>query len=212
MLGVLQVRLAVFIEGSERIPAHSVVALHHLVVAESGHLRLARGVLVPRCVLHAVLDHQVLSLKVLFVGMLLVHVIRSFMGGHGLGLRVEELLHVCMGRVNSVARHHALDLGQLVLLLLVLLLPLHLLQEHLVNILADLLCEEVPQLVADLMLAREVVGKRIGVVSFADQDVVVAALSDLNGQSQDFTGSTGGVSRLLEREVRRRTLVVRRSV
>ena len=99
----------------------------------------------------------------------IVHVGRQFVG--------EELVHVRLGGVLRSA-NGALDVGQLLIL--------YLLQLNLLDVLADLLSQQVTQLVANLVPIRELGRQLIGVVAFADEDVVVLSFPDFDCEREDF--------------------------
>lgn len=111
-------------------------------------------------------------------------------------LRIEQLLNVGLSGVVG-ATDWPLDLGQVILLLL------HLLDLHLLDVLSYLLSEQIPQLVPDLVPRIELLGQLIRVVTLADQDVLAASLTNLNRQREDFPPFTGG-----SRRPCRRTLLV----
>ena len=108
-----------------------------------------------------------------------VHFVRVVVRGRVYHLRAKQLLDIGLGGVLC-APDRALNIGELVLLLL------HLLNLHLLNVLSDLLGQQVSQLVPDLMPGVKSLRQLIRIVTLADEDVLASAFADLNSQSQDL--------------------------
>ena len=89
-------------------------------------------------------------------------------------------MHVGLGGILG-STNRTLDMGQLVVLLL-----LHLLYLHLLNVLSDLFCEQVPQLVPYLMPRIKLLGQLVRVVSLANEDILAASLANFYCQGQDL--------------------------
>ena len=141
-------------------------------------------------------DHQIVSAVVL----LLLIVVNTPC------VMVKQLLDVGLGRVLSTT-YRSFNIRQFVLL------AVHLLKLHLLNVLAYLLCKQVAELVSDLVSLSKLQGKLVRVVSLADQDVLIAPLSDFNGQRQDLlTARRRALQKVVSsgRGPRRRTFVVAR--
>ena len=72
-------------------------------------------------------------------------------------------------------------------------LLLKLLKLHLLDVLADLFCEKLSQLVADVMLLSEGLCKHVWVIAVMDENVIVLTFSYFNCESQYFL--FGGIIR-----------------
>ena len=99
-------------------------------------------------------------------------------------LRVEQLMNVRLASVYATT-DRPFNMRQFILLLL------HLLNLHLLNVLSDLLCKQIFQLVTYLVPGVKLLRQGVGVVTFADEYVLASPFTDFDRQSQDFLALSG---------------------
>ena len=118
-----------------------------------------------------------------------VHFVRVIVRRLVYQLRAEQLLHIGLSGILS-ASDRSLNMGQLIILLF-----LHLLDLHLLNVLSYLFREQLSQLIPNLMPRVKLPGQLIRVIALANQNVLASPLADLDCQRQDFFFGEGAGGR-----------------